>query len=530
MDTKMFCFQCEQTINSACIGAAGRCGKKSDTAHLQDVLTSELILLARAATASAPTGNTAKLMMEGLFTTVTNVNFNNKTLTSLIEKVRAEKTQIVAACKEPACPCKGNDTHDMQTIWTANEDIRSLKSLILFGLRGLAAYAHHAAILGYTDKKIDHFLTKALAAIGDDKDLDALLPLVLETGEISLVCMALLDTANTESYGTPVPVTVSMTIEKGPFIVITGHDLYDLKQLLEQTKNKGVTIYTHGEMLPAHGYPELKKYTHLKGHFGTAWQSQQKEFDGIPAPILFTTNCIMPPKSSYADRVFTTDLVSYPDIQHIGQDKDFTAVINKALALGGYTEDTTLTGVNGGSELMTGFGHGAVLSHAGTILEGIEKGAIKHFFVVGGCDGATPGRNYFTEFVQQTPQDSLVLTVGCGKFRFNDMNIGSIAGIPRILDMGQCNDAYGAIKVAIALAEALKCEVNDLPLSIVLSWFEQKAVCVLLALLHLDIKNIILGPTLPAFISPNVLKILVEKYAIAPISTPKADLERLLAK
>ena len=340
--------------------------------------------------------------------------------------------------------------------------------------------------------------------------------------------MALLDKANTETYGNPIPKDVSLTIEKGPFIVISGHDLYDLKLLLEQTEGKGINIYTHGEMLPAHGYPELKKYSHLKGNFGTAWQNQQREFAHIPAPILFTTNCLMPPKSSYADRVFTTEVVSYPELVHIGEDKDFTPVIEKALALGGYPTVMRFTGINGGDKVMTGFGHNTVLSVADKVIEAVKSGAIKHFFLVGGCDGAKPGRNYYTEFVKQTPPDSIVLTLACGKYRFNDLDLGTIGGLPRLMDMGQCNDAYSAIKVAVALAEAFGYGVNDLPLSMVLSWYEQKAVCILLTLLHLGIKNILLGPSLPAFVSPNVLNFLVEQFNIAPISTPEEDLRKII--
>ena len=327
---------------------------------------------------------------------------------------------------------------------------------------------------------------------------------------------------------TPTPVTVPLTVEKGPFIVITGHDLHDLKLLLEQTEGKGVNIYTHGEMLPAHGYPELKKYAHLKGNFGTAWQNQQREFAGIPAPVLFTTNCLMPPRASYADRVFTTAVVSYPEITHIGDDKDFTPVIEKALELGGYDEDKPFTGINGGGTVMTGFGHGAVLGVADQVIEAVKSGAIRHFFLVGGCDGARPGRNYYTEFVKQTPADTVVLTLACGKYRFNDLDLGTIGGLPRLMDVGQCNDAYGAVKIALALAEAFGCGVNDLPLSMVLSWYEQKAVCILLTLLYLGIKNIRLGPTLPAFVSPNLLNYLVENFNIAPITTPEEDLKQLL--
>jgi hydroxylamine reductase len=319
--------------------------------------------------------------------------------------------------------------------------------------------------------------------------------------------MALLDKANTQTYGTPEPTDVTLTVEKGPFIVVTGHDLKDLQLLLEQTNGKGINIYTHGEMLPAHAYPLLKKFPHLKGNFGTAWQNQQKEFDHIPAPILYTTNCLMPPKSSYIDRVFTTEVVAFPGTVHIDEQKDFTPVIEKALELGGYKEDQTFTGINGGTQVTTGFGHSAILSHADTVIEAVKSGAIRHFFLVAGCDGAKLGRNYYTEFVKQTPSDSIVLTLACGKFRFNDLNLGEIGGLPRLMDMGQCNDAYGAIQVAIALADAFGCSVNELPLSFVLSWYEQKAVCILLTLLHLGIKNIRLGPSLPAFLSPNIMQL-----------------------
>ena len=327
----------------------------------------------------------------------------------------------------------------------------------------------------------------------------------------------------------PQPTQVGMTVEKGSFIVISGHDLNDLKRLLEQTEGRGVNVYTHGEMLPAHAYSELKKYAHLKGNFGTAWQNQQREFADIPAPILFTTNCLMPPRTSYADRVFTTGAVAYPGMRHIA-DSDFTPVIERALELGGYAEEKQFNGINGGDKLTTGFGRSAVLGAAEQIIDGVKSGAIRHFFLVAGCDGAKPGRSYYTDFVKRTPADSVVLTLACGKYRFNDLDLGSIGGIPRLLDMGQCNDAYSAIQVALALANAFGCGVNDLPLSMVLSWYEQKAVCILLTLLHLGIKNILLGPSLPAFLSPNVLSLLVEKYNIAPTTSVEADMERLLRR
>ena len=534
MENKMFCYQCEQTAGcTGCTGNAGVCGKSANTARLQDELTGALIGLARAAEGNEHlvTEEMNQLVLEGLFTTVTNVNFNDETLKILIYKIENAKKKLVPNCFTCSGSCGRNDNFDMNTLWTTDEDVRSLKSLILFGIRGMAAYAYHASVLGYTDETISKFFYKALFAIGmKDWGMDKLLPIVLEVGKVNLRCMELLDQANTTTYGTPVPTTVPLTIEKGPFIIITGHDLKDLQLLLEQTKDKGINIYTHGEMLPAHAYPEFKKYSHLKGNFGTAWQNQQKEFDHIPGAILYTTNCLMPVKASYADRVFTTEVVSYPEMVHIGEEKDFTPVIEKALALGGYTKDQHMTGINGGMQVTTGFSHGTVLSVADQVIEAVKNGDIKHFFLVGGCDGARVGRNYYTEFVKQSPEDSIILTLACGKYRFNDLDLGTIGGLPRIMDMGQCNDAYGAIKVAIALAEAFECDVNELPLSMVLSWYEQKAVCILLTLLYLGIKNIHLGPTLPAFISSNVLNFLVENYGISPISTPEEDLKKLLNK
>ncbi|MCI2153987.1 MAG: hydroxylamine reductase [Solobacterium sp.] len=524
MDSKMFCFQCEQTAGgTGCRGCAGVCGKSYEVADLQDDLTGALIGLARTAEKSGnAASSTYHLLIKGLFTTITNVNFNEETLKVLIDEVHAEKNCIAEG------PAAAED-YRMENVWNADEDIRSLKSLILFGIRGMAAYAYHAGVLGYTDETVNQFFVKALCAIGEDLGMNELLPIVMEVGQVNYKCMEMLDRANTETFGNPVPVTVPLKVEKGPFIVVSGHDLYDLKQLLEQTKDKGINIYTHGEMLPAHGYPKLKEYPHLKGNFGTAWQNQQKEFADIPAPVVFTTNCLMPPRESYKDRVFTTEVVSYPGLVHIGEDKDFTPVIEKALELGGYAEDTQLTGINGGTSVMTGFAHGTVLGIADKIVEAVKKGEIKHFLLVGGCDGARPGRNYYTELVKDSPDDTVILTLACGKYRFNDLDLGTVAGLPRILDMGQCNDAFSAIKVALALADAFGCGVNELPLSIVLSWYEQKAVCVLLTLLSLGIRNIKLGPTLPAFISPNVLNYLVEQYNIGPTGTAEGDLKEILA-
>ena len=503
--TSMFCFQCEQTARNQGCTIQGVCGKKADTANLQDEVISSLVEIALHTT---PNEKTTKTIIDGLFTTITNANFDNEELKKMIK----------------------NPKLDMNTIWNAQEDVRSLKSLLLFGLKGMAAYAHHAWVLGYKDETVNNFFYEGLSALAKDLSVEELIAIVHKLGEVNLTCMEMLDKANTETFGNPLPAAVTKTIEAKPFIVITGHDLLDLKMLLEQTKDKGINIYTHGEMLPAHAYPELKKYPHLKGNFGTAWQNQQKEFDNIPGSILFTTNCIMPVKDSYKDRVFTTAVVHYPECKYIDDKKDFTPVIEKALELGGYKEEQKMQGINGGETLTVGFGHHTILSAAPKVVEALKSGALKHIFLVGGCDGAKPGRNYYTEFVKQTPKDTLVLTCACGKYRFNDLELGNINGIPRLLDLGQCNDAYSGIKVAVELSKVFNCGVNDLPLSIVLSWYEQKAVCILLTLLYLGITNIKLGPSLPAFVSPAVLNYLVEKYKVAPTTTPEKDLAEILNK
>ena len=551
MDQKMFCYQCEQTAGCAgCTGSTGVCGKTAETARLQDQLVGAMIGLARAAEGvECPGDRVYRTVIEGLFTTLTNVSFDDDAILAQIEKTHREKERLLAApvkksagprekaagesgaAENAACAAasvQDTDDYNLGLLWDMDPDIRSLKSLILFGLKGMAAYAYHALMLGASDETVSQFFLTGLREIAKDGTVESLLPTVLKVGEVNLTCMAMLDAANTGTYGTPIPVSVPLVVERGPFIVVTGHDLKDLELLLKQTEGKGVNIYTHGEMLPAHAYPELRKYPQLKGNFGTAWQNQQKEFADIPAPILFTTNCLMPPKKSYADRVFTTEVVAYPGMVHIDDEKDFTPVIEKALELGGYQEDRQFTGINGGTQVMTGFGHGTILSMADQVIDAVKSGAIRHFFLVAGCDGAKPGRNYYTDFVKQTPADSIVLTLACGKFRFNDLDLGNMGGLPRIMDMGQCNDAYGAIKVAMALAEAFGCGVNELPLSFVLSWYEQKAVCILLTLLHLGIRNIRLGPSLPAFLSPNILNFLVENYGIGPVTTPEEDLKALL--
>lgn len=516
---KMFCFQCEQTAKGTGCNISGVCGKNPPVAHAQDVLTCEMIGLA-----SASSGSLADvdLIVDGLFITITNVSFDENQIDAHTARVQEARLQA-----------QGTLPLTTEELFHGNEDLISLKSTLLFGLRGMAAYAHHARVLGKRNPEVDAWFIKGMAVLAEEHSVEEWLGLLMEFGGINLTCMALLDEANTGTYGDPTPIEVPMLIEKGPFIVVTGHDLYDLKMLLEQTEGKGVNIYTHSEMLPAHGYPELKKYPHLKGNFGTAWQSQQKEFADLPAPILYTTNCLMPPRSSYADRIYTTSVVAYPEMKHIDADlqgrKDFSEMIDHALRFGGYQEAVQMEGINGGKTVTTGFGRKTVLDNAPTIIDAVKEGAIKHFFLVGGCDGAKPGRSYYTDFAKQTPDDTVILTLACGKYRINDLDLGAIGPFPRILDMGQCNDAYGAIKVAVALAETFECEVNDLPLTLVLSWYEQKAVCILLTLLSLGIKNIYIGPTIPAFFSSTVVNTLVEMFDLTPISTAEEDLAKILA-
>ncbi len=514
-DTGMFCFQCEQTAGGKGCTRAGVCGKQPDTAARQDTLTRELIALARAADGAATDRRVDEIVMRGLFATVTNVNFDNQALDAMI-----------AATREVAAYLGDRRGGDGIVLFQGDPDVVSLRSTLLFGLRGMAAYAWHAHILGRDDTEVTGWLYKGLAALAADHSTDAWLDLIMELGRVNLRCMELLDRAHTNTYGHPVPVSVSTGREQGPFIVITGHDLHDLKQLLEQSEETGVNVYTHGEMLPAHGYPLLKKHAHLKGHYGTAWQNQQKEFEQLPGAVLYTTNCLMPPKPVYIDRLFTTAMVGWPGVRHIPDGpagrKDFTPVIEKAQSLRGWVQTTA------GKPLTTGFGHNAVLSLADQLVAAIETGAVKHVFLVGGCDGARAGRDYYTEFVEKTPPDTLVLTLACGKFRFNHLDLGHVGPFPRLLDMGQCNDAYSAIKVATDLARVFNCGVNDLPLSLVLSWYEQKAVCILLTLLSLGVKNIRLGPTLPAFLSPAVMKVLAERHGIRPVTTAEADMKAIL--
>lgn len=517
----MFCFQCEQTVAGKGCTKTGVCGKNAVVSNGQDKLTCALVGLARAAGKEGNPGKQAdELMLQGLFTTITNVSFDIDRIKEMTQLIEKEKAKLGGAEDLP-----------VDALWAGDTDIVSLRSTLLLGLRGMAAYGWHAYVLGKEEPEVTAWFYKGMRTLGEDHTVDEWLSLLMEFGQINLKCMALLDEANTSIFGHPVPAKVTTNVEKGPFIVISGHDLHDLKQLLDQTEDKGINIYTHGEMLPAHGYPGLKKYTHLKGNFGTAWQNQQKEFENVPGAFLFTTNCLMVPKASYSDRVFTTAVVAYPGLVHIPDNngkKDFTPVINKAIELGGWPEDKHFTGINGGSVLTTGFARNTVLGAADTVIQAVKDGAIKHFFLVGGCDGAKPGRNYYTEFVQKTPKDTIILTLACGKYRFNDLDLGEIGGLPRIMDMGQCNDAFSAIQVAAALAGAFNCGVNELPLTLVLSWYEQKAICILLTLLALGIKNIYVGPTIPAFFSSNVLNVLVEKFGLKPTTTAEADLKAIL--
>jgi hydroxylamine reductase len=513
----MFCFQCEQTAGGKGCTRMGVCGKAPSTSRLQDEITAALVTLARVADGQATCAKCEALFMDALFMTVTNVNFDDAALTAMRDRI------LRGVEKYGGAPAYNPDD-----LFHGDTDIVSLRSTLLFGIRGMAAYAHHARILGKTDPEVSAWLIKGVKALGEDHTVEGWLGLILECGTVNLACMALLDAANTGAYGTPAPTSVSTTQFKGPFIVVTGHDLHDLKMLLEQTADQGVNVYTHGEMLPGHAYPELKKYPQLKGNYGTAWQNQQKEFDGLPGVVLYTTNCIMPPKPTYVGNLYTTAEVGWPGVTHIAADvdgkKDFSAMIAHAIQLGGWTEEKA------GEPLLTGFMHNAVLGVADKVVAAVKSGALKHIFLVGGCDGAKLGRDYYTEFVEKAPKDTIILTLACGKFRFNHLQaqLGDIGGIPRLLDMGQCNDAYSAIQVAVALSKVFGCGVNDLPLSLILSWYEQKAVCILLTLLALGIKNIRIGPSLPAFLSPTVLNVLVEKFGLTPIKTAEEDLASIL--
>lgn len=541
----MFCFQCEQTAKGEGCTKLGVCGKQPEVAELQDLLIyamkglSQVAVEARKVGISDPAIN--KLTVEAVFSTLTNVDFDPDRFVAMIQEVIGQRDKLkarVAAAggrtdfADDAAAFKPADDRDALTDQARQVGIKSdpdidtdvlgLRELLIYGLKGVSAYADHARILGQEDDSVYAFIHEALAATLDKSlGVNDYVGLALKCGEVNLRAMELLDAGNTGTFGHPVPTQVPLGAKKGKAILVSGHDLKDLDTLLRQTEGKGINVYTHGEMLPCHGYPELKKYPHFHGHYGTAWQNQAREFDAFPGAILMTTNCIQKPRESYKENIFTTGLVGWPGVTHVSND-DFTPVINRALELPGFAEDTE------GKTVMVGFGRNAVLGVADKVIDAVKSKAIRHFFLVGGCDGAKLGRDYYTRFVEQVPDDCVVLTLACGKFRFFDKDLGDIGGIPRLLDVGQCNDAYSAVKIATALAGAFDCSVNDLPLSFILSWYEQKAVAILLTLLHLGIRDMRLGPSLPAFITPNVLDVLVKNFNIMPISTPEEDLKAIL--
>jgi hydroxylamine reductase len=541
----MFCYQCEQTAKGEGCMKMGVCGKDPDVAALQDLLVYALKGLSAVAVDAREAGIVDPEMnvftVGALFSTLTNVDFDPARFVTLIKECVDRRERLLEKINKTGAKVEGKyaavtfqpeatiaglvrqaKIASLKADGAINPDILSLQHILLFGVKGVAAYADHARILGQEDEKVYAFIQEALAAIlRSNLDLNDWIGLVLKCGEINLRAMELLDAANTTAFGHPVPTQVPLGAKKGKAILISGHDLKDLAELLKQTEGKGINIYTHGEMLPAHGYPGLKKYSHFYGHYGTAWQNQAKEFAEFPGAILMTTNCIQRPRDSYSGNLFTTGQVGWPGIKHIA-DGNFEPVIKKALEMPGFTVDTE------GRTVMVGFARNAVLGVADKIIEAVQGKAIRHFFLVAGCDGAKPGRNYYTEFVEKAPKDTVVLTLACGKFRFFDKELGDIGGIPRLLDIGQCNDAYSAVQIAVALSKAFNVGVNDLPLSMILSWYEQKAVAILLTLLYLGIKDIRLGPSLPAFITPNVLSVLVKNFAIKPITTPDEDLKAIL--
>jgi len=541
----MFCYQCEQTAKGVACTVQGVCGKQPEVAALQDLLLYTLMGLSQVAVQGRKVGisdpDTNAFTVKAAFSTLTNVDFDPARFQQLIQQAVQKREQLKeqvkaaggsldlpdgAAFFSPQGTVEGlvqqAQQFGLKSYPAADPDILSLKHTVLFGIKGVSAYADHAQILGQQDDAVYAYIHEALAAIqGSDLDLQGWVDMALRCGEAAVKAMALLDAGNTGVYGHPVPTKVPLGHKKGKAILVSGHDLLDLEALLKQSAGKGITVYTHGEMLPTHGYPKLKQYPHFYGHYGTAWQNQIKEFPNFPGAILMTTNCLQRPKSDYKDNLFTSGMVGWPGIPHIA-DLNFQPVIERALELPGFQEDQN------GREVTVGFGRNAVLGVADQVIAAVKDGAIKHFFLVAGCDGAKPGRNYYTEFVEKVPRDCVVLTLACGKYRFFDKDLGDIGGIPRLLDVGQCNDAYSAVQIALALAKAFDVEVNQLPLSLIISWYEQKAVCVLLALLHLGIKGIRLGPSLPAFLTPNVLDTLVKAFDIKPIATPDEDLQAIL--
>jgi len=541
----MFCDQCEQTAKGQACTVSGVCGKPPETDYLQDLLLYMVQGISMVALEGGKVNvrnNRADVFVcDALFSTLTNVNFDPQCFVEYIKEATEIRESLKTKVKRaggnvdfPQGPAtftpadnqeemiKQGETVELKPTPDLDKDIFSLKETLLYGLKGMASYLYHAQELGQDDQRVYDFIHEGLAALqSNNLSLNDWLGLVLKCGEMNLRTMELLDTAHTSTYGHPEPTPVSLGVKKGKALLVSGHNLRDLEDILKQTEGKGIYIYTHGEMLPCHGYPELKKYSHLIGHYGTAWQNQQKEFADFPGSIVMTTNCLMPPKESYKDNLFTSGPVGWSSITHI-PGRNFHPAIQRALDLPGFLEDRE------GKTVMVGFAHNAVMSVADKVVEAVKSGKIRHFFLVGGCDGARPGRSYYTEFVEKTPKDTVILTLACGKFRFFDKDLGSIDGLPRLLDVGQCNDAYSAIQIALALANAFNCGVNDLPLSMILSWFEQKAVAILLTLLHLGIKDMRLGPSLPAFISPNVLDILVKNFDLKPITTPDEDLKAIL--
>ena len=558
---EMFCYQCEQTANGKGCTRQGVCGKTPEIANLQDLLIFQLkgiscygkILLDQGEKLDK---GVISFIENCLFTTLTNVNFDSEVHVKLLkeaQKIKDElRQQIGGVATENIYMSYRLPQEKSEMLRTAevagimydqdlDEDIRSLRQLIIYGLKGISAYGHQARELGYFSDAVDDFYVEALSAVTDDNmTVEELIRLSMKAGEMALAVMKTLDEANTQTYGNPTRHAVSTTLKAGPFIIVSGHDFHDLEMLLQQSAGTGVNIYTHGEMLPGHGYEGLKKYPHLIGNFGGAWQDQQKQFDNLPGCILMTTNCLMRPRESYKDRIYSTNVVGWDGVKYIGKnangEKDFSEIIRQALELGGYSEDQDVKPIEPSdcpschlsSELLTGFAHEATLSHAGEIVQAVKDGKIRHFFLIGGCDGARPGRNYYTEFAELVPEDCVILTLACGKYRFNKIDFGTVAGLPRLLDVGQCNDAYSAVRIATALADAFDTDVNSLPLSLILSWYEQKAVAVLLALLSLGIKNIYLGPILPAFLSPNVVQYLVDTFQLHLISNAEDDIKTCL--
>lgn len=559
LDYEMFCYQCEQTANGKGCTRLGVCGKTPEIANLQDLLIYQVKGISCYGKVLSELGHPIEkaviaFIESVLFTTLTNVNFDAEVHVQLLQesqKIKDSLREKVSASEGSSnlhdsdyCSChtaqaqyrlpstKSEMLHDAPIAGimydkSLDPDIRSLRQTILYGLKGISAYGHQARELGYCSDQVDSFYITALESLTDDRlTVEELIRMTMRTGEAAIEVMKVLDEANTSVYGNPSPHTVNVHIRKGPFIIVSGHDLKDLEMLLRQTEGTGINIYTHGEMLPSHGYEGLKKYPHLVGNFGGAWQDQQKQFDGIPGCILMTTNCLMRPRESYKDRIYSTNVVGWEGVKYIPKKpdgtKDFSEIIRHALELGGFTQDVEP------HEIIVGFGHHATLSYADKIVQAVESGKLRHFFLIGGCDGARPGRNYYTDFAQLVPKNCMILTLACGKYRFNKMDFGEVAGLPRLLDIGQCNDVYSAIRIATTLTDAFNTDVNGLPLSLIISWYEQKAVADLLALLSLGIRNIYLGPELPAFLSPNVLQYLVDTFHLRKITNPEDDIKTCL--